>query len=113
MGPLLRQPAGQNRGNLRGDRNRIGFRSEVALNQGFRANSGARSLRPGPAMRLNWVLLPREPGSASFYGVFKQPPLRTLGGWLARTARRNGLLLGRRLCRGGSRRLTVAGGGQF
>ena len=23
-------------------------------------------------MRLNWVLLPREPGSASFYGVFKQ-----------------------------------------
>src|SRR5258705_5301374 len=44
MGPLLRQPAGQNRGNLRGYRNRIGFRSEVALNQGFRANSGARSL---------------------------------------------------------------------
>src|SRR5258705_10228301 len=43
MGPLLRQPAGQNRGNLRGYRNRIGFRSEVALNQGFRANSGARS----------------------------------------------------------------------
>jgi hypothetical protein len=28
-------------------------------------------------MRLNWVLLPREPGSASFYGVFKQAPLRT------------------------------------
>src|SRR5215207_5771674 len=77
MGPLLRQPAGQNRGNLRGDRNRIGFRSEVALNQGFRANSGARSSKPGPAMRLNWVLLPREPGSASFYGVFKQAPLRT------------------------------------
>jgi hypothetical protein len=24
-------------------------------------------------MRLNWVLLPREPGSASFYGVFKRP----------------------------------------
>src|SRR5688572_11871522 len=45
MGPLLRQPAGQNRGNLRGDRNRIGFRSEVALNQGFRANSGARSVK--------------------------------------------------------------------
>src|SRR2546429_9027992 len=43
MGPLLRQPAGQNRGNLRGYRNPIGFRSEVALNQGFRANSGARS----------------------------------------------------------------------
>ena len=43
MGPLLRQPAGQNRGNLRGYRNRIGFQSEVALNQGFRANSGARS----------------------------------------------------------------------
>src|SRR5829696_2002612 len=64
-------------GNLRGDRNRIGFRSEVALNQGFRANSGARSSKPGPAMRLNWVLLPREPGSASFYGVFKQAPLRT------------------------------------
>src|SRR3954464_2732734 len=74
MGPLLRQPAGQNRGNLRGDRNRIGFRSEVALNQGFRANSGARSSKPGPAMRLNWVLLPREPGSASFYSVFKQAP---------------------------------------
>src|SRR5215207_9483886 len=77
MGPLLRQPAGQNRGNLRGDRNRIGFRSEVALNQRFRANSGARSSKPGPAMRLNWVLLPREPGSASFYGVFRQAPLRT------------------------------------
>src|SRR5438552_16119619 len=43
MGPLLRQPAGQNRGNLRGYRNRTRFRSEVALNQGFRANSGARS----------------------------------------------------------------------
>ena len=28
-------------------------------------------------MRLNWVLLPREPGSASFYGVFKQAPRRT------------------------------------
>src|SRR6185295_13940419 len=79
MGPLLRQPAGQNRGNLRGYRNRIGFRSEVALNQGFRANSGARSLRPGPAKRLNWVLLPREPGSASFYGVFRQPLLRSWG----------------------------------
>src|SRR5215211_8251861 len=77
MGPLLRQPAGQNRGNLRGDRNRLGLRSEVALNQGFRANSGARSSKPGPAMRLNWVLLPREPGSASFYGVFKQALLRT------------------------------------
>src|SRR5215213_5640675 len=77
MGPLLRQPAGQNRGNLRGDRNRIGFRSEVALNQGFRANSGARSSKPGPAMRLNWVLLPREPGSASFYGVFQASLLRT------------------------------------
>ena len=24
-------------------------------------------------MRLNWVLLPREPGGASFYGVFKRP----------------------------------------
>src|SRR4051812_19194998 len=43
MGPLLRQPAGQNRGNLRGYRNQTGLRSEVALNQGFRANSGARS----------------------------------------------------------------------
>ena len=28
-------------------------------------------------MRLNWVLLPREPGSASFYGVFEQALLRT------------------------------------
>ena len=71
MGPLLRQPAGQNRRNLRGSRNRIGLRSEVALNQGFRANSGARSQSSGPAMRLNWVLLPREPGGASFYGVFR------------------------------------------
>src|ERR1043165_2432620 len=44
MGPLLRQPGGQNRGNLRGYRNRNGFRSEVALNQGLNANSGARSL---------------------------------------------------------------------
>jgi hypothetical protein len=24
-------------------------------------------------MRLNWVLLPREPGSASFYGYFLVP----------------------------------------
>ena len=28
-------------------------------------------------MRLNWVLLPREPGSASFYGVFKQGRIRS------------------------------------
>src|SRR5829696_3258771 len=94
MGPLLRQPAGQNRGNLRGDRNRIGFRSEVALNQGFRANSGARPSKPGPAMRLNWVLLPREPDSASFYGVFKQAPLRSWslgrGRFAASKARQNG-----------------------
>src|SRR2546429_9027993 len=31
----------------------------------------------GPAMRLNWVLLPREPGSASCYGCFQANPRRT------------------------------------
>src|SRR5206468_13038222 len=30
-------------------------------------------LSSGPAMRLNWFLLPREPGSASFYGVYARP----------------------------------------
>src|SRR5215207_8159894 len=112
MGPLLRQPAGQNRGNLRGDRNRIGFRSEVALNQGFRANSGARSSKPGPAMRLNWVLLPREPGSASFYGVFKQAPAVNLvpgaaGSPPGRRAETAAALLLGGFWRGGSGRLTV------
>src|SRR3989442_13160226 len=80
MGPLLRQPAGQNRGNLRGYRNRIGFRSEVALNQGFRANSGARSLElwtrnavelgsftTGARQRqFLWRLRPPRPGSGRF-----------------------------------------------
>jgi hypothetical protein len=46
-------------------RNRIRLRPEVALNQGFRANSGARSkLRTRYAVELGFFLS-REPGSAS------------------------------------------------
>src|SRR5438270_8934664 len=53
-------------------------------------------LSSGPAMRLNWVLLPREPGGASFYGVFKPTPLsdQIRGRPVrARTARQNDGLL--------------------
>lgn len=65
-------------------------------------------------MRLNRVLLAREPGSASFYSVFK-PGLIAL----RRPARRRNrskttaFLLAGGLLRGGCGRLTIPGGRQF
>src|SRR5205823_896222 len=118
MGPLLRQPAGQNRGNLRGYRNRIGFRSEVALNQGFRANSGARSSELWTRNAVELVSFTTGARQRQFLWRLQAcPGFRTRsGGGRFGPARRVktavSSLLGR-LCRGGSRRLTVPGGRQF
>src|SRR5947207_849467 len=73
MGPLLRQPAGQNRGTFAAIETGLGFGQKSRSIKDLERIQARDPWSSGPAMRLNWVLLPREPGSASFYGVYARP----------------------------------------